>query len=634
MIDASRAASAGPAIDRRLFVTGALSLAALPVSGAPAAAVATVPEGEERHGMSYFGDLKYPSDFKHFDYVNPAAPKGGRLVTTPAQWAHNQNPSTFNTLNTLILRGDAAVGMESTLSSLMVRALDEPDAVYGLVARSVAIGDGGDTVVFRLRPEARFHDGSPITAEDVAFSFMTLKEKGHPSVSLAIREMLSAEADGPDRVVVRFSGKQSRGLALLVATLPIVSKAHYATRAFDETTMEPTLGSGPYKVGRFEAGRYIEYDRVADWWGRDLPVAIGQNNFDVIRYEMFRERTVAFEAFKAGQFLLREEFTSLVWATQYDFPALKDGKVVRFELEDHSPSGMQGWYLNMRRDKFKDKRVREAIGLAFDFEWTNTNVFFGSYRRVSSFFVNTEFETKGQPSPDERALLEPFRGTVPDEVFGEPWVAPVSDGSGRDRTLLRRASQLLAEAGWTLKDGALRNARGETFTMEFLDSDTSFQRVVGPYIENLKRIGIDATSRIVDPAQYQKREDEFDFDVMSRRRSMAPTPDESIREIWGSEAADRPGSSNLAGIKDPVVDALVAKALAATTRDELRIACRALDRVLRTGRYWVPHWHKASHWIAMWDVYARPAVKPRYARGIQTTWWVDRDKAAGLGKGL
>ncbi|MEJ1156848.1 extracellular solute-binding protein [Prosthecomicrobium sp. N25] len=625
----------GPRLDRRQVTGGLAAALALPAGAALLGPMPAAAQGEgERHGLSYFGDLKYPADFRHFDYVNPAAPKGGRLVTVPSQWAFNQNPSTFNSLNTLILRGDAAVGLEGTFSALMVRGLDEPDAVYGLVARSVSIRDGGNSYVFRLRPEARFHDGSPISAEDVAFSLNTLKEKGHPAISLTIREMAGAEATGWDTVVVRFTGRQSRGLPLVVATLPIVSKAYYATRPFDQTTMEPPLGSGPYRVGRFEAGRYIEYERVADWWGRDLPVSVGQNNFDVIRYEMFRERNVAFEAFKAGQYLLREEFTSLTWATQYDFPAIAEKKVVRFELEDQSPSGRQGWYLNTRREKFADPRVREALGLAFDFEWTNKNVFFGSYTRVHSFFVNTEYEATGTPSSAELALLEPYRGKVSDEVFGEAWRAPVSDGSGRDRATLRRASQLLAEAGWTLQNGALRNRRGEALTMEFLDSDTSFQRVVGPFQENLKRIGVDSTSRIVDPSQYQKRIDEFDFDVVSRRTSMAPTPEESMREAWSSATADKPGSANLPGIKDPVVDALVDKALAATTREDLVTICRALDRVLRSGRYWIPHWYKGSHWIAMWDVYARPAVKPRYSRGIQNTWWVDRDKAAALGKGL
>ncbi|KPL52769.1 hypothetical protein ABB55_11540 [Prosthecomicrobium hirschii] len=617
--------------DRRRVLAG--------LSAASAAALTRVPwawaaDGIETHGLSIFGDLKYGPDFKAFDYVNPAAPKGGRLVTVPSQWAYNQNPSTFNTLNTLILKGDAPVGMERTFASLMTRALDEPDAVYGYVARSAAVRDGGATFVFRLRPEARFHDGSPITAEDVAFSLTTLKEKGHPSVSLTLRDMRAVEVEAADTVVVRFAPTRSRGLPLIVATLPILSKAWYATRDFEQTTTEAALGSGPYRVGRFEAGRYIEYERVVDWWGRDLPVAAGHNNFDIVRYEMFRERTAAFEAFKAGLYFLREEFTSLVWATQYDFPALADGKVVRFELEDRSPSGAQGWYLNMRRPKFADRRVREALGLVFDFEWTNKNVFFGSYKRISSFFVNTEFEAAGLPSAEELALLEPFRGKVPDEVFGEPWTAPVTDGTGRDRTLLRQAAKLLAEAGWTARDGTLRNAKGESLTVEFLDSDTSFQRVTGPYLENLKRIGVDASVRVVDPSQYQKRVDEFDFDVITRRSSFPPTPDEDIRQAWHSESVDRKGSRNIGGIRDEAVDALILKALGAETRAELTVACRALDRVLRAGRYWIPQWHKASHWIAMWDLYDRPSVKPRYARGIETTWWVNRDKAEKLGKGL
>lgn len=625
------------AIDRRRFVTGLGVVGAAGLAGLRPARGQGGGGGEadrERHGLSVFGDLKYPADFARFDYVDPQAPKGGRLTTTASQWAYNQNPSTFNSLNTLILKGDAAVGMEATFASLMVRALDEPDAVYGLVAKSVAVRDDGLTYVFRLRPEARFHDGSPLTAEDVAFSLTTLKEKGHPSISLTIRDMVSATAEGAETLVVRFAKGRSRGLPLIVATLPIVSRAYYATRNFDETTLEPPLGSGPYRVGRFEAGRYVEYERVADWWGRELPVSVGQNNFDVIRYEMFRERTTAFEAFKAGVYLLREEFTSLTWATQYDFPALNEKKVVRFELEDLSPSGAQGWYLNLRRERFQDKRVREALGLAFDFEWTNKNVFFGSYRRIASFFVNTEFEARGKPSAEELALLEPFRAQLPEDVFGEPWVPAASDGSGRDRNLLRQASRLLQDAGWTLQGGSLKNAKGETFALEFLDSDTSFQRVTGPFIENLKRIGVDATVRVVDPSQYQKRIDEFDFDVISRRVSFPPTPDEGLRQFWHSETADRRGSRNIAGIKDPVVDALILKALAADDRAELTHACRALDRVLRAGRYWIPQWHKASHWIAMWDVYGRPATKPRYARAIQSTWWVDRDKAAALGKGL
>ena len=616
------------------FLDGAAFAQSAPAPTPAPTAATPVSEGEERHGLSVFGDLKYPSGFKHFDYVNPDAPKGGRLSTTPSVWAFNQNPQTFNTLNSLILKGDAAVGMLGIFDALMARALDEPDAVYGLVARSVRIVDGGNTYVFTLRPEARWHDGTRLTAEDVAFSLTTLKRDGHPILTETIREMVSATAEGDATVMVRFSGKQSRSLPLYVATLPILSKAFYTAHDFTQSSLDVPLGSGPYKVGRFEVGRYIEYDRVPDYWAKDLGVSVGQSNFDVLRYEMYRERTTALEGFKAGQYLLREEFTSVAWATQYDFPAIRDGRVVRFDLPDGSPSGAQGWFLNTRREKFADPRVREALGLAFDFEWSNKNLFFGSYTRTHSFFENSDLKASGKPSAEELALLEPFRGKVPDEVFGEPWLPPVSDGSGRDRKLLRRASELLTAAGWVNKDGRLRNAKGEVLSIEFLDNDALFGRVLGPFMENLKALGIEASNRLVDASQYEKRLREFDFDTVSRRYSLSPTPDEGILAFWGSRSAGQPGSYNLAGIADPAIDALIAKVLSAPSRDEMKAAARALDRLLRAGRYWIPHWYKPSYWMAMWDVYARPAVKPPYARAVEATWWLDADKAKRQDKGL
>lgn len=599
----------------------------------PGRAGAAAPTGEPRHGLSTFGDLKYPADFIRFDWVSPDAPKGGRLITVPATWSTNQNPQTFNSFNDLILKGDAAVGLGLTQASLMVRAPDEPDAVYGLVARTAQWRDR-DTLVFDLRPEARFADGSPLTADDVAFSLTILKAKGHPQISETLREMAEARAEAPDRVVVRFSGKQGRGLAAIVAGQPILSKAWWASRDFEQSSLEPVLGAGPYRVGEFEAGRFVEYERVADWWGRDLPVSVGLWNFERIRYEMYRERTTAFEAFKAGQYLLREEFTSLTWSTQYDFPAVADGRVKRIELEDRSPSGVQGWFLNSRRPALRDPRVREALGLAFDFEWSNKNLFFGSYQRTSSFFVNSDLEASGPPSPQELALLEPWRGKIPDEVFGEPWTAPVSDGSGRDRALLRRASDLLAAAGWKRSGSTLVDAAGRPFELEFLEGDSGLSRVTGQFIKNLKALGIDARERIVDPSQFEKRRRDFDFDAVSQRFSLAPTPDETVRQFWHSSSATLAGSYNLAGIADPCVDAMIEAMLAAETRGGLTHAAHALDRVLRAGRWWVPHWFKPSHWIAAWDVFGRPAAKPRYDRAIESSWWVDHDKATALGKGL
>lgn len=586
-----------------------------------------------RHGMSVFGDLKYPAGFAAFDYVNPDAPKGGVLSLVPSSWAFNQNPQTFNSLNTLILRGDAPVGMDMIFDSLMVRALDEPDAMYGLAAEGVEISGDGNTYRFFLRPEARWHDGSELTADDVAFSLTTLKAQGHPIISQTIREMESAEAVGPTEVEVRFTGRQSRDLAFTVASLPIISKTYYETRDFDATTMEPPLGSGPYKVGRFGAGRFIEYERVEDYWAADLPAMRGQHNFRIIRFEFYRDRDVAFEAFKAGQYLFREEFTARTWSTGYDFPAIADGRVTRVTLPDDTPSGAQGWFINLRRAKFADPRVREALICAFDFEWTNRTLFFDLYQRTHSYFQKSDLMAEGLPDEAELALLEPWRGEIPDDTFGEPYSPPVSDGSGQDRRLLRRAAGLLREAGWTVDQGVLKNRDGEVMRIEFLDRDPSFERVVQPYVRNLRLLGIEANSRTVDPAQFQSRMNAFDFDVVPRRYSMSPTPGEAIKQFWTSPSADVPGSNNLSGIRSPAIDALTETVINAKTREEMVTAARALDRVLRAGRYWIPHWYKADHNIACWDIYDRPEQKPTYGLGVLQTWWVDAERARALGRG-
>ena len=403
----------------------------------------------EVHGLSAFGDLKYPADFRHFDYVNPSAPKGGLFSQIGSTRQYNQNFLTFNSLNIFILKGDGAQGMEWTFTALMMRATDEPDAVYGLAARAVRVSADGLTYHFLIRPEAHFHDGSKLTAHDVAFSIMTLKDKGHPLITQRLREVEGAEAIDHATVKVRFVPKRARDVPLFVAELPVLSRAYYSTKPFDETSLEVPLGSGPYKVGRFETGRYIEYDRVKDWWGADLPVARGMHNFDTLRYEFFRDREIGFVGFTAQNYLFREEFTSRTWATRYDFPAVSDGRVKRDVIADDNPSGAQGWFINTRLDKFKDRRVREALIYAFDFEWTNKNIMYGSYQRTHSVFQNSDMMATGKPGPEEVALLEPFRGSVPDEVFGEPFVPPVSDGSGQDRSLMRKAaeSKLILEPG-------------------------------------------------------------------------------------------------------------------------------------------------------------------------------------------
>jgi microcin C transport system substrate-binding protein len=582
------------------------------------------------HGISVFGDLKYPADFHHFDYVNVAAPKGGTFSFIPSVRAYNQSYQTFNSLNAYILKGDGAQGMDMTFAPLMARANDEPDAMYGLVAKSVQISADKLTYRFSLRPEARFHDGSKLTAHDAAFSLTTLKAKGHPLILTQLRDMVKAEAPDEATLVVTFAEKRARDVPLYVAGLPIFSKSYYATRPFDESTLDIPLGSGPYKVGKFEVNRYIEFERVKDWWGAELPVNRGSYNFDFVRYEFYRDRDVAFEGFTARSYLFREEFTARVWATRYDFPAVKDGRVKRETLPDETPSGAQGWFINTRRDKFRDPRVREALIQAFDFEWTNKTIMYGAYARTHSPFQNSDMMAEGPPSPEELKLLEPFRGKVPDEVFGSPFVPPVSDGSGQDRTLLRKASQLLQEAGLVIKDGKRMLPNGEVFRIEFLADEPSLQPHHAPYIKNLGTLGIEATLRIVDPVQYRARVEDFDFDMTIERFSMSATPGDTMRPFFSSQAAATKGSYNLAGIANPAIDALLEKIIGANNRTDLTIACRAFDRVFRAGRYWVPQWYRTSHPIAYWDVFAHPVKPPRYAQGVGApeNWWSDPDKAA------
>ena len=574
----------------------------------------------ERHGLSTFGDLAEKPDFKHFSYVNIDAPKGGTLAQSP--------PSpTFDSLNAYILRGNPASGMSLTFDSLMTQSLDERDAYYGLVAKSVRVSADKLTYRFLLRREARFHDGSKLTAHDAAFSLDILKIKGHPVIAQMLRDLTSAEAEADDILVVGFAPGRTRDLPQTVASQPIFSKAYYASHAFEETTLEPPLGSGAHKVGAFEQGRYMSFQRVADYWGKNLPVTIGQANFDTIRFEYFGDSQVAFEAFKAGAFTEREENVARIWATGYDFPAMRDGQIKRAELPNENIPQIQAWLFNTRRKSFQDPRIREAIGYAFDYEWTSRNLMYDAYRRISSYFENSQLAAKGPPSEAEKALLEPYRDRLPAEVFGEPYVVPVTDGSGQDRTLLRRASDLFAAAGCERKDGVLRLPGGKPLELEFLDFSNMFERHTQPFVKNLKLLGVNARIRVVDAAQYKQRLKNFDFDVVHDVMLMAWSPGEELRAYFSSKTANTPGARNLAGVSDPVVDALIDKALVATSRDELVATCRALDRVLRAGRYWIPHWYNPVHRIAHWDVFGRPERAPRFDPGIVSTWWWDEAKA-------
>jgi microcin C transport system substrate-binding protein len=588
--------------------------------------------GTEMHGMSVFGDLKYPADFKHFEYINPDAPKGGLFSTIPSTRAYNQSFQTFNSFNAFILKGEGAKGMELTFDALMARANDEPDAMYGLAAKSVWISSDKLTYRFTMRPEARFHDGSKMTAHDVAFSLNTLKEKGHPLIVVQLRDFVKAEALDDATVAVTFAPARARDVPLYVAGLPIFSRAYYATRTFEESTSDIPLGSGPYRVGKYEINRYVEFDRVKDYWAADLPVNRGSYNFGTVRYEFYRDRDVAFEGFTGKNYLYREEFTARIWATRYDFPAIKDGRVVRETLPDELPSGGQGWFFNTRRDKFKDPRVREAIIHAFDFEWTNKTVMYGAYARTVSPFQNSDMVATGRPSPEELKLLEPFRGQIPDEVFGEPFVPPASDGSGQDRAMLRKAGQLLQDAGLVVKDRKRLLPNGDVLKIEFLLDEPSFKPHHASFIKNLELLGIEAEIRLIDAVQYRARVESFDFDMTTQRLSMSPTPGDSLRPYFTSHAAATKGSYNLAGVANPAIDALVDKAIGAETRADLTFACRALDRVFRAGRYWVPQWFRTNHPIAYWDQFAHPPKPARYTQGTGApeNWWYDNAKAAKL----
>ena len=594
-------------------------------AASPANAAAT-------HGLSAFGALKYKADFKHFDYVNPQAPKGGSFALTP-----DRGSGSFDSLNAFILEGDFPQGIDNdeprslVYDSLMTRAYDEPDAVYGLVAESAEVAPDRTWVIFNIRPQAKWHDGTPITAADVVFTFNALKEKGHPQYAVTLADVKKAEALSARQVKYSFNPKAAlRDLPMQVAQLPILSKAYYTAHDFTKPSLEPPLTSGPYKFGKVAPGSSITYDRVKDYWGKDLPVNVGRMNFDSIRFEYFRDRNIGMEGFLAGAYDFREEFTSKTWATEYKGPAIDRKWVVRDTLKDNRPSGAQMFLINLRRGKFQDERVRQALDLAFDFEWTNRAIFYGAYARTSSIFENSELAAAGMPSAAELALLEPYRAQLPAAVFGPAFEPPKTDGAGGNRDNLRKAAELLRAAGFAMKNGVLTGKDGKPLTVEILGYEPAFERVFLPYVESLKRIGVQGTLRLVDPAQYEQRMKQYDFDMTTSRMSFSLTPGVEQRAYWSSAAADVKGGFNKAGIKNPVADAMIDRILAATDRPSLIAACRALDRVLMANHYMVPQYYKGTHTVAWWDRYGRPKVKPPYSRGVEDLWWLDADKAKKL----
>jgi microcin C transport system substrate-binding protein len=568
------------------------------------------------HGISHFGDLKYSADFRHFDYVNPDAPKGG-LVRLEAT-------GTFDTLNDFIIRGTPAAGLRLIYDTLMESAADEPGSYYGQLAETVEVPRDLSWVAFNLRPQARWHDGKPVTAEDVVFTLDVLKEKGAPFWRYYYANVEKAVAEGPHRVKFSFSGPTNQELPLIVGQLPVLPKHYWQGRDFEATTLDPPLGSGPYRVGQVDPGRTITLERVADYWGRDLPVMRGRYNFDAIRFEYYRDRTVSLEAFKAHAFDFRSENTAKVWATGYEFPAVADGRVIKETLADNNPSGMQSFAFNIRRPQFKDRRVREALSYTFDFEWSNKNLFYGQYTRTRSYFANSELASSGLPGAAELALLEPLRGQIPDEVFTKTYEPPNTEGRGGLRGNLRKARTLLSEAGWEIRDNKLVDAKsGQPMRIEILLVQAAFERVVAPMVQNMARLGIDAKIRVVDTSQYINRVRDFDFDMTVGSWGQSLSPGNEQRDFWGSAAADRPGSRNLIGIKDPVIDMLIDKVIFASDRKALVAACRALDRVLLWNHFVIPNWHINSYRIAYWNRFGRPAVKPKYELGFPATWWID-----------
>lgn len=575
------------------------------------------------HGLSMYGDLKYGAGFSHFEYVNPKAPKGGEVRLAAI--------GTFDTLNPFVLRGVVAAGVGETFDTLMAGSADEPFSQYGLVAETIETPADRSWVAFMLRPEARFHDGSPITVEDVIWTFETLKAKGHPFFRSYYNHVVKAEKVGERKVRFTFGKGDNRELPLIVGQMAVLSKAHWAKRDFEKTTLEPVLGSGAYKVDTFEPGRSITYRRSRDYWAAKLPVNVGRDNFDTIRFDYYRDTTVALEAFKAGQYDFRQENTAKNWATAYTGPAIAQALIRKEQIKNEVPTGMQGYVFNGRRPIFQDRRVRQALGYAFDFEWANKHLFYGAYTRTSSYFSNSELASRGLPGPDEVRILEPFRGKVPDEVFTREYGPPATDGSGNIRDNLRAALALLQAAGWTVKGQRLVNARGEPMQFEILGNDPSFERISLPFAKNLERLGVAARVRTVDTAQYQNRLDHFDFDVTVGLWGQSLSPGNEQRDFWHSVTADLPGSRNLAGIKDPVVDGVIDLVIAAPDRPSLVARTRALDRVLLWGHHVIPHWHIQAYRVAYWDKFSRPAVAPKYALGFDT-WWIDPKKTADLEK--
>ena len=583
---------------------------------APPAPAAAAPA--RTYGLALVGEPNLPADFPHFPYARPDAPQGGEAVVLAI--------GSFDSFNPFVVRGNSgAVGQ--IWDTLTRSSADEPSTGYGHLAHTIEVAADHTYVAFELRPQARFHDGAPVTAEDVAWTFDTLREKGRPTYRQYYADVDHVSVDGPLRVVFHFKTAGNRELPEILGQLAVLPKHWWQGRDFGAPLTDPPLGSGPFKVGRFEWGRTLVLERVVDWWARDLPTGRGLHNFDV-RTEYFRDATVALQAFKSGQVDFRQENIAKVWATEYDFPAVDKGFVKKRLFPTRLPSGMQGFVMNTRRPVFADRRVRQAMAEVFDFEWENRNLFFGQYVRTGSYFAGSDFASSGLPGPDELALLEPFRPQLPAEIFTTAFTLPVTDGSGNNREGLKHALGLLKEAGWEVRERKLVDASGKQMSFEILLDEPGYERVVLPFVQWVQRLGIDAHVRTVDPAQYQHLSDEFDFDMTMTTVPGTDSPGNEEFDNWSCASAGAVGSNNVAGVCSPVVDALVAKVVAANSRPQLLAAARALDRVLLWGWYLVPHYHIAAVRAVWWDRFGFLDTPIRAGVAFDA-WWVEPARAAG-----
>ena len=608
----------------RLFAAVAISIMSLASVMASATAPAVAEEPAWSHGLAMHGDLKYGPDFTHFDYVNPNAPKGGDIRLGAI--------GTFDSLNSFIVKGSGAAGTGLIYNALMANSADEAFTEYGVLAEAVRTPEDRSWVEFRLRENARWHDGQPVTPDDVIWTFETLLKEGRPFYRFYYGSVISAVKTGDRTVRFNFKPGENRELPLIMGQLTVLPKHYWETREFNKTTLEPPLGSGPYKIAKVDAGRSITLERVKDYWGADIPTQKGMNNFDTIHYDYYRDTTVALEAFKAGRFDYRSENASKLWATAYESPQVEAGKIIKEEIAHNRSAGMQGFVFNTRRDMFKDKNVRKALAYAFDFEWSNKALFYGQYNRTRSFFENSELAATGLPSAEELKILEPLRGRIPDEVFTTEYNPPSTEGKSGLRKNLRAASKLLTDAGWVIKGKQRVNAEtGEPFEFEVLLRSPLFERIVLPFAQNLEKLGIEARVRTVDPSQYRRRLDTYDYDVIVGGAGQSLSPGNEQRAYWGSEAADQEGGRNTIGIKDPAIDELIETLIAAPDRQSLITATRALDRVLQWGHYVIPQWHIPYDRVAYWNIFDRPDITPDSGNQLMA-WWVEPEKAETLAK--